>query len=41
MARVIVKTDAVVLRTMRMGETSKLVTLFSEKHGKLKVMAKG
>ncbi|MBT4611518.1 MAG: DNA repair protein RecO [Gemmatimonadetes bacterium] len=41
MARVIVKTAAVVLRTFRMGETSKLVTLYSENHGKLKVMAKG
>lgn len=41
MARVIVKTAAVVLRTFRMGETSKLVTLYSEKHGKLKIVAKG
>lgn len=41
MARTIVKTDAVVLRTRRMGETSKLVTLYSEAHGKLKTMAKG
>ncbi|MBT3343106.1 MAG: DNA repair protein RecO [Gemmatimonadetes bacterium] len=41
MARVIVKTDAVVLRTRRMGETSKLVTLYSEGHGKLKIVAKG
>lgn len=41
MARVLAKTHAVVLRTRRMGETSKLVTLFSEDHGKLKVTAKG
>lgn len=41
MARILAKTDAVVLRTRRQGETSKLVTLFSEDHGKLKVMAKG
>lgn len=30
-----------VLRTRRQGETSKLVTLFTEDHGKLKVMANG
>ena len=41
MARIITKTQAVVLRTRRMGETSKLVTLFSEGHGKLRVTAKG
>ena len=41
MARILVKTDAIVLRTRRMGETSKLVTLFTEGHGKLKVTAKG
>jgi DNA repair protein RecO (recombination protein O) len=41
MARTLVKTDAIVLRTMRMGETSKLATLFTEHHGKLRVSAKG
>lgn len=41
MARVLVKTDAIVLRSQRMGETSKLVSLFTEHHGKLKVTAKG
>ncbi|HJP33937.1 MAG: DNA repair protein RecO [Candidatus Latescibacteria bacterium] len=41
MARTLIKTDAIVLRTMRMGETSKLATLFTEHHGKLKVTAKG
>ena len=41
MARHIVKTNGVVLRTRRMGETSKLVTLYTEDHGKLKVTAKG
>lgn len=41
MARILAKTDAVVLRSRRHGETSKLVTLFTEDHGKLKVMAKG
>jgi len=41
MARTLVKTDAIVLRAMRIGETSKLVTLFTEHHGKLKVSAKG
>lgn len=37
----IVKTRAVVLRTRRMGETSKLVTLYTEDEGKLKATAKG
>ncbi len=41
MGRQIVKTLAVVIRTRRMGETSKLVTLYSEEFGKLKVTAKG
>ncbi len=35
------KTEAVVLKTQRSGETSKIVTLFSPKFGKLKVVAKG
>ncbi len=41
MARTIVKSRAVVLRRQRLGETSKLVTLFTEDYGKLKVVAKG
>ena len=41
MGRRIVKTRAVVVRTRRMGETSKLATLYSEEFGKLKVVAKG
>ena len=41
MPRRIVKTRAVVLRTRRMGETSKLVTLFTEDEGKVKATAKG
>jgi len=35
------KTEAVVLKTQRSGETSKIVTLYSLKFGKLKVVAKG
>ncbi len=41
MPRTIVKTRALVLRTMRMGETSRLVTFYTQEHGKLKVTAKG
>ena len=41
MSRFILKTKAVVLRSQRIGETSKLITLFSEELGKLKVRAKG
>lgn len=41
MPRSIVKTQAVVLRTQRMSESSKLATLYTEGHGKLKVIAKG
>ena len=41
MPRLIVKTKAIVLRRRRLGETSKLVTLYTEKYGKLKVTAKG
>ena len=41
MARQIAKARAIVLRTRRMGETSKLVTFFTEEFGKLKVVAKG
>jgi DNA repair protein RecO (recombination protein O) len=39
--RTIIKTRGIVLRTMRMGETSRLVTLYTEDYGKLKVTAKG
>lgn len=35
------KTEAVVLKTQRSGETSKIVTLYSPKLGKFKVVAKG
>lgn len=35
------KTEAVVLKTQRSGETSKIVTLYSPKFGKIKAVAKG
>ena len=35
------KTEAVVLKTQRLGETSKILTLYSKKIGKIKVVAKG
>ncbi len=35
------KSEAIVLKTQRSGETSKIVTLYSPKFGKLKVVAKG
>jgi DNA repair protein RecO (recombination protein O) len=38
---VLVSTDAVVLRSMKYGETSKIVTLYSKKFGKIKIIAKG
>ena len=41
MARVIGKTKAIVLRARRMGETSKLVTLYTEEYGKIPLTAKG
>ena len=41
MPRNIVKMRAIVLRTMRMGETSRLVTFYAEDYGKLKATAKG
>ena len=41
MPRTIIKTRGVVLRNWRMGETSKLVTLYTQDHGKVKVTAKG
>lgn len=37
----IVRTDAVVLRSIDYGETSQIVTLFTRQKGKLAVMAKG
>ena len=37
----IVSTDAVVLRSMKYGDTSKIVTFYSEKFGKIKAVAKG
>jgi len=41
MPRTLAKTQAIVLRVRRMGETSKLVTLYTEEFGKVKVVAKG
>jgi DNA repair protein RecO (recombination protein O) len=41
MPRQIVKSRAVVLRVRRLGDTSKLLTLYTEEHGKLKATAKG
>lgn len=35
------KTEAIVLKTQRSGETSKIITLYSPKFGRLKVVAKG
>jgi len=35
------KTEAVVLKTQRSGETSKIITLYSRQLGKIKVIAKG
>jgi len=37
----IVSTNAIVLRTMKYGETSKIVTVYSRKYGKMKLIAKG
>ncbi|MEL7362835.1 MAG: recombination protein O N-terminal domain-containing protein, partial [Bacteroidota bacterium] len=37
----IVRTDAVVLRTLDYGETSQIVALFAREHGLLSVIAKG
>ena len=41
MPRTLAKSQAIVLRVRRMGETSKLVTLYTEDYGKVKVVAKG
>jgi DNA repair protein RecO (recombination protein O) len=38
---VIAKSDAIVLKTMRYGDTSKIVTMYSQKYGKIKCIAKG
>ena len=37
----IVETEAVILHAMKYGDTSKIVTLYSKKFGKIKVIAKG
>lgn len=37
----IVRTDAVVLRSFRYGETSRIVSLFTRTHGKVAVLARG
>ena len=37
----IVRTEAIVLRTIKYGETSRIATLFTEEKGKLAVIAKG
>ncbi|MDX1590931.1 MAG: DNA repair protein RecO, partial [Balneolaceae bacterium] len=37
----IVKTEAIVLRSINFQETSLIVTLFTRKHGKVAVIAKG
>ena len=37
----IVETEAVVLHSIHYGDTSKIVTLYSRKYGKIKVVAKG
>ena len=37
----IIKAEGIILRSMKMGETSKLLTLFTREHGILKVIAKG
>jgi DNA repair protein RecO (recombination protein O) len=39
--RRIVKTSAIVLRSRRLGETSRLVTLYTEEYGKIKAAARG
>ena len=39
--REIIRTDAIVLRGLDYGETSRIVTLFTRERGKMSVMAKG
>ncbi|MBI5464877.1 MAG: recombination protein O N-terminal domain-containing protein, partial [Ignavibacteriales bacterium] len=37
----IVKTDAVVIKSMKYSDTSKIVALYTKEFGKLSVIAKG
>lgn len=37
----ILKTEAVVLKTINQGDTSKIATLYSREHGRIKMIAKG
>lgn len=37
----ILKSDAIVLKTWKLGETSKIVSLYTRDYGKIKVVAKG
>jgi DNA repair protein RecO (recombination protein O) len=37
----IIKTEAVVLKTMKYGETSKIVTLYTRRYGKMSAIARG
>jgi DNA repair protein RecO (recombination protein O) len=37
----ITKTEAIVLKSIKFGDTSKIATLFTSDHGKIKVIAKG
>jgi DNA repair protein RecO (recombination protein O) len=37
----IIKAEGIILRSMKLGETSKILTLFTREHGVLKVVAKG
>lgn len=37
----ITKTEAIVLKSMKFGDTSRIATLYSKDHGKIKVIAKG
>jgi DNA repair protein RecO (recombination protein O) len=37
----IIKAEGIIIRSMKMGETSRLLTLFTREHGILKVIAKG
>ena len=37
----ITKTEAIVLKSIRFGDTSRIATLYSKDHGKIKVIAKG
>ncbi len=35
------RTEGIVLKEMRFKETSKILTIYSRKHGKIHVMARG